>query len=84
VQGGIRVSKLSRQDKSVEDSDCQPLSCVRDRDLSAAMHPNSTERTHVCYLLVSYNCHLMEIRCFDVMTKVYYSVIKLLFSLEFV
>jgi len=39
---------------------------------------------HTCYLLVSYNCHLMEIRCLNVMTKVIYCVIKLLSCSEFV
>jgi len=68
------VQTIPRQDKSVTDSDCQPLSCVRDWDLRATIHQNSTEHTRVCYLLVSYNCQLLEVCCFDVITKVYYSV----------
>jgi len=37
----------------------------------------------VCYLLVSYNWKLPWVRCFDVVTKIYYSLLKLLLCLEF-
>jgi len=55
VQGGIcpNYPTCRQVSRGLGLSKSQPLSCVRDWDSSAAMHPNSTERMRVTYSLVT-------------------------------